>query len=976
MSSDLETLDALLQKPKSEKKILAFFAGMSESQRRGYSKHCATWYRKQLKEQRDNMWNETSSGTSFNFSELLPPAVLAAYCCCSFQVIKTGGWLTRIDIDLVHRALADRRPSWASQWLEHYIRSARSTEWHGLRQLILDGICERPQDEHYIRLMIDGLSVKGRKVAVQLRKDPDLLANEFWQVFQVPGVIRNGGMFGYVDDRWADGIVQLEKNGELDRAKLFESILATPHMGFNRSQIKFFLDLHDRLKPTDDELRHRINDYVGLVDSPLAPVAKWSFERLRSLDDSAPLPLETIGEVLRNSFATAPKGQVKQSLRWLRDIIGRDPVNKAAVIGIAVSGLLHEKADVQAEVWKFLEKHAQGDEPFAERLQVVRPHVSASTRKAIEKWLRDAAVGTPAGKAETPTKRSPASDGLLQPLAAEVEDRPKRWRKLCAVDELLAAAGQNPLLIPPTRFSGMEFQRLPLANPLPAVESLDELFDVAAAALESSERFEEGEQVIDALTRIAVDTEHAAYGPLKKRLNQLTRRFSRLFFIGAMNQVDLVPMLQCWAKTQSVAEIKKEVRKTNSPGPHGLVGVLSIRNRAIFERLAADQPMTLLGTMTHRGGWIDPRRLVERLKAVDDEGGLLEQDLVLSLLRLAPDGRRDALRELNRARKLKSEFAQALRYALGGTVKIGDSAPLWVAAARARSPYEDDLAVEKRFPNLGPDAGRVAKYQFQRNDGDFQVYAEGSPVCDAEYWRYPKKPLFDFPTVIPHQFVSGKSAVDAADTRPEPRECANAAATVWPLNRDGFYANRYIPADDLDPLFDPCTPIHAPQSMAIVQSLISGYVIYAPEVTAAVDLAIATIEDGRYDACQIGEFLAMYIESVQRFVKGLKTIAEVSALHSYQMAQTILAIFDHPLPDKLPARISDLYGLLYELLVELNMPVPQDKRERLAARAQGASKSAKLLKQILEFSPDAPFDAHSIIEPALAGRLSAERALV
>jgi hypothetical protein len=981
MAADLSVLETLLQKPKSEKQILAFFQGMSESERQSFSKHCSAWWKKQLKAQRDDMWSETSSGgITFNSAKLLPVAVLAAYCCCPFEVIKTGGWLTRIDIDLIYQALSDRRPKWASQWLAHCARSARPGDWARLRQLIREGVCDKPVEDHYIRLMIDGMSLKVKSVAARLVQDPDLLENDFWRIFQVPGVMRNESMFGYLDDAWLAGIVQLEKKGRLDRAKLFEAILSTPHMGFNQSQIKFFLSLHDRLKPTAKELTQRLPDYAGLVASPLAPVSKWSFELLRAIDTKAKLPIDSVADVLQASLSSSTKARVKESLRWLQDLLKRDASNRVAVCQIAVSGLQHEKADVQAEVWKFLQKHATTDVELIARIQETHPHVAASTRKTIATWLKSVATDpaqTTESKSKTIGKTSARNeDNPLQQLATDAKKQPKAWRQLCAIDGLLEASSRPPFQIPSARFLGTEFRRLDTAEPLPPIESLDELFEVASAVLESTDRFEDGERVIDALTRITPDLDHAGFGPLKKRLKQLARRFEGLYFIGARNQVDLVPLLQLWGSKQDIADLKREVRKQHGRGAYGLVGFLSLRNRAIFERIAAGQAVQLVGTMTHRGGWIEPQRLVERLKDVRDESELIESDLVLSLLRLAPDGRSTALKTLNRAKKLNSEFAQALRYALGGTVPIGDSAPLWVSAARSRAPYDDDVAVEKRFPGLGPDAGRVAKYRVRRNGRDIDVYAEDSPTIEGCTWDYPKNPRFDLPTLIPHQFLSNKSAIESLDTKPEPRECTNAAATVWPLNRDSFYAHRYTPADDLDPLFDPCTPMNPPQSFALVQSLVSGYVVYAPEVTAAIDLAITTIQDGRYDAERVGEYLAIHLESVQRLAKSLQAISEASRLHAFQVAQSILAIFDYPLPKKLPARMSDLYSLLYELLQELDLALPEHKIEAFAPSARGSSKTAKLVKQILEFSPEIPFDFHSVLASALEGRLEAGRILV
>lgn len=981
MAADLSAFESLLQKPKSEKKILAFFQGMPESKRQSYSKHCSAWYKKQLKNQRDNLWQELpSGGITFNRKELLRVAVVAAYCCGPFELIKSGGWLTRIDIDLIYQALSDRRPAWASQWLAHYVASAQFSDWTRLRQLIREGVCEKPLEDHYIRLMIDGVSLKVKSVAARLEQDPDLLASDFWKIFQVPGVMRNESLHGYLDDAWLTGIIQLEKKGQLDRAQLFEAILSTPHMGFNQSQIKFFLDLHDRLKPTTKELGQRIPDYVGLVDSPLAPVSKWSFELLRSIDKQTPLPIETVAEVLRPSLCHSTKSRVKESLRWLQDLLKRDASNALAWSQIAVSGLTHEKADIQEEVWKFLQKHAPLDNALIARVQQVQPHVAASTRKAIAAWLKSAATDVAPTNEVTSNlsyERSARSDDRrLRQLAADAKKQSKAWRKLCAMDELLQASRGANFQIPPTRFWGTEFCRLDAAEPLRPIESLDELLELASAVLESNDRYEDGERVIDALTRVGPNPDHAAFGPLAKRLKQLARRFEGLYFIGERNRVDLVPLLQCWGGLRDAADLAKEVRKSHGPGPSGLVGFLSLRNRAIFDRLAGGRPVELLGTLTHHGGWIDPRQLVERLKSVSNDEALIESDLVLSLLRLAPDGRRVALKALNRTKRLKSEYAQALRYALGGQESIGDSAPLWVAAARSRTPYEDDELVEARFPNLGPDAGRVAKYRIHRSKDEIEVYAEDSPTIEGYTWNYPKHPRFDFPTVIPHQFLSVNSAVDSFDTKPEPRECANAAASVWPLNRDSFYANRYIPADDLDPLFDPCTPLNAPQSYALVQSLVSGYVVYAPEVAAAIDLAIAAIQDGRYDAQRVGEYMAMHLESVQRLAKALETIAATSRLHAFQIAQSILAIFDSPLPDKLPGRMSDLYSLLYELLQELDMALPEHKREALAPSAKGSSKTAKLVRQLLEFSPEGPFDVDWVLALAIEGRLLAGRVLV
>ena len=49
--------------------------------------------------------------------------------------------------------------------------------------------------------------------------------------------------------------------------------------------------------------------------------------------------------------------------------------------------------------------------------------------------------------------------------------------------------------------------------------------------------------------------------------------------------------------------------------------------------------------------------------------------------------------------------------------------------------------------------------------------------------------------------------------------------------------------------------------------------------------------------------------------------------------------------------MSDLYLLLNQLLQELDMALPEHKIEVLTPSAKGASKTAKLVRQILDFSP-------------------------
>jgi hypothetical protein len=170
----------------------------------------------------------------------------------------------------------------------------------------------------------------------------------------------------------------------------------------------------------------------------------------------------------------------------------------------------------------------------------------------------------------------------------------------------------------------------------------------------------------------------------------------------------------------------------------------------------------LLAAPTHRGGWIDPLLFVERLRAFPDESAETDiYDQVQSLLRLAPNHRPAALRQ---AAQLAGEFGDAVRYALGDEqARIGPTAALWVAAARARDPFRDDPQVEKAHPALGPDAGAAAHYHYgvkpEKQWHRFRLQREPAVA---------KPVAVDLPTVLYH---AGAVEKDYA---------IRWAGTVWP----------------------------------------------------------------------------------------------------------------------------------------------------------------------------------------------------
>ena len=276
----------------------------------------------------------------------------------------------------------------------------------------------------------------------------------------------------------------------------------------------------------------------------------------------------------------------------------------------------------------------------------------------------------------------------------------------------------------------------------------------------------------------------------------------------------------------------------------------------LARRLRRSEAAPLMAAPTHAGGWIDPRVLVERFRLrctspVADEPA----DLILALLRLAPDHRAAALAD---AGDLEGERGAAIRHALGSDGEtIGPSAALWAAAARARAPWSDDPAVEVRHPGLGPDAARAAIYRHDR------IGAIRRGVNATTLWieREPAVPrdercLTDLPTSAYHY-----SKWVTPEQWPNP-------ASLWPIALESFFAagaQQLVEASEastdwqgsrcyLIPQLDPDVPLH-PMARLV---LAIGLNATLPEIAGlATDALVAAIDDGRIDADKLGESLCM-----------------------------------------------------------------------------------------------------------------------
>ena len=167
-------------------------------------------------------------------------------------------------------------------------------------------------------------------------------------------------------------------------------------------------------------------------------------------------------------------------------------------------------------------------------------------------------------------------------------------------------------------------------------------------------------------------------------------------------------------------------RTTYLSGETGLGLGLRQRARELAGRAACRQAAPLLLRRRIAAGWDRPRAH-RAPHATNGTEGTGDFEQVLSLLRLAPEHRAEALPLLA---DLTGEYVNALRYALGdASIRIGKTPWLWAAAARARSPWQDDARITKQHPGLGPDAGNAAQpaWTTRKSDRWVRLHIDVSP---------------------------------------------------------------------------------------------------------------------------------------------------------------------------------------------------------------------------------------------------------
>ncbi len=996
-STDVDKLQTLLEQEDSQTEVLAFFDPLTEKQRRELAPFCAKWYR----EQKSNSLIQDPPGT-FRMNPLLWPAGVALFATATLSEIEKAGRWALPRSEAIVETVAARKPKWTDELVELLLKGSHYWQnWATVREMVRRKLCSKPDNPRYYTGMISGLKgnrwdASGTSTLEALENDPALLKDEVWRLFEHEG---DGENTLATVDRWGEGswsaaLLSLAESKRLSRKRLLASSLGALELGFNHFRSAWFMKFYDSLEPTKSERKLHVETMLTLIGSDIPNIASWAFKHSEQmLDDGIVKDPMQLADAIAPAMVAKQKTMVSKGLKIYTTLISQSPESSSAICLLVADGLGHSRVDVQKSVFKFIAKHgSQDDEALVDTVRTYESIVGASIRKEVSAWCNPA----DAKASETKPKSSAATRNRTKATSnkrlAKHDPAILTLLSIPALQDAAASGDDSLPAIPATIFDETQLPRLKESERLEPMTDLEELLQVCGRVLEDDELIDDGERAIDGIVRLSGQS----HDDLEKMMAPLTKRVWALFkrglrpFVGESIRGDVAGLLAAWdhggpvtlrrykdkhghesSEILGLGEPMKSWRIDASP-----LAYLSLRSIEATTHLG--KTAVLLSAPTHRGGWIDPVELVKRVN--DATRPPSEPDLVIALLRLAPERRDEAIQLLGSNHK--GEWVNAIRYALGGKVpRIGKSAPLWSAAARAASPMSDDDRVAKAFPKLGQGAGKRAEFQVRyRSRGCGGRTIHDAVIETSDRTRDARTTLLTQLMQTDRWKNTSVSFWDLGTTRGS----IAWVASIWPLSRDNFFAtgaqNLHENLDwweaawhnrtFLEPLLDDKTP---PGDMGMFM-LLCGLAAKEPgEHGLAVDIAVRAIEDGRIGSDNLGRVLAEHTGqksmSLSRLAKRFQEIATASPLCAY----VALKGWENALPvafgkeKKTPRGLGDVIEWMHETAVELGCAIESQLTRTYLESLKGSNKPAKAAKQLLLVQTT--LDVAPLVETAIEGRL-------
>jgi Family of unknown function (DUF6493) len=956
--------------------IVAHFSKMSEAERRQLAPEIARLHKVA---QKQGFFAEDAPDDRFD--QWHTSIALAATATLA-ELQRSGRWWFSA---AACEALAARRPSWLIEAMELGLEQASSCFIigdiaHGIDRLVADGIVPVPQHPNYaIGIAYGYIFPKDKNpLADRVRQDLPRIEPAIWRQFEVEG----GGEISlahfdkYIAQKsggsWADALTVLAREGRLDRQRLLDASLDALNRGFAQFRAGWFSRLHESLTPTPDERAARTERYLALLASPLGPTVSFALAALKIVQRAAKLDAAAVLARIEPALFAKTAITAKGALGLLEHAAKSAPSLGSKIARVAAIGLEHPDSEVQAAALTLLETCAPAMDGDARDAIAQRIHIVSPALRPRAAALLGLAVAMPATDA-----RALAEPREVAELKSAAKRLPRDLRQLAGLDAAFDAHARGLGDVPRAVFTGMEVPRLDRAKAITAITTFEGLIDEALVAIEHPHDLDRVERVLAGAVRFAADRPSNAaelLAPLARSLKRYRKRGHDGSDARApLGSLRIVMCALLGDKLSGFWAAEGDPR-----------AIMVLRTAAMAHAICARTTCTQLSAPTHQGFWIDPHVLVARSKDMARRGvpllGIADQ--ILALLRLAPDHRSEVLKA---ARDIDGEWGAVLRYALGGNVMNGKTRSLWVAAARARTPFDQDTRLAKLFGGdvRGADLPlRLTPHVSYRSYGSNKTFSRVAVATDendsndtGDAWARqrsgrlaePERCLTTVDLAAPahlivlraydtdDEFRAGSWAPALWPQHPEPLFAVAALAPCMIDGNSGIRPGNAPLAEGLKLILDPDVPI-GPLALFMLCRALNA--IDAAAVQATVDALIAAIDDGRLDGDTLGQamhaFLMTGLVFGKRWPAHLKEVARSSPL-GRQVVRRALERAMHP---GTPLRkLRDVHAwieTLHELSIEAGEGIEDPLAREGLAQSLKAGKARKPAQALLDLASSEP----------------------
>ncbi len=922
------------------------------------------------------------------------------------------------------QVLLDRNLKWTDAWIAELLVLNQGESGNGIAgkmvlHAIRTGLIKQPDSDPY-RVCLAEMLRDDYEPAKALAADrAELLNNDAFRNRDVYRLFMlDTDLFGSPRRKKYQTLLrEAFKKKRVDRVKFLRALLQALMTDLKQNRAQALIKFYKSLTVKAGETTELSDEFLTLLGNERSFVCAFAWEKANELYDKRKIAAATILEKLPAVFQCETKGTPSKALKWTKQAVRLDDSLVPLAVDVCLSALKHPESSIQKSA--------------LDQLGDYSPRMHADHAVAI-----DAPLNTLA-----PTNRKPAGT-LLQKLtgitpSASEED----------LQETVAGLSVPEL---PNRES---VSILDVNPPIERIEKHEQLIDAIANAIEGTDDAMTVERILAAISELGPVPESMQdrAGPVLQSTREIRRGSSMTSSAGSRSLVaapdatQWVERVLCLALGMTELVLLREdyceedaksfgLPWPPRPEPMQLPRYMTHedydaesqgyayralnyawhsrlwwhRLQAIEERLREFISLPLLATPTHGGGWIEPAVLIDRIQRWQAANRPLDEaDLVLALLRLAPERRgaaRKKLSQLNATSKLhqlrlrpvdetKKKKRQAYRDAF---TEQSDLAPELVDCEivdilRIALDEPDLSKVKSTSPDLA--YRRIASHvrsatlepeQIQRLELDPAFIQHKLPI---EFdWRANVDCTNPKDRVIPTMLVqrTGAGWIDEHFLLAEVYRTLHAElhpTSAWKLkldawndqyNRDCHWINAIVrmasrtengPANHtpyaayLEALFDPHSDWSTAACGAAVVSMIGRDTDARAVGLDACDEAIAAgrVQPDTMSAAMYRVLLAPW-PRVKRMAEVCQQLSDIAAVHQRFLAECFGELIrrwceDSADPDvsydrlAKPADCAPVLELYLQLLVGLNLSPNQNQRLAFASPA-AKGKVAKLLKQL------------------------------